>query len=129
MGRHRRAGRSMPRHGGSRRCLPPPGTPGSTPLWARRGPAAFGLLAALGALLWAALHWRWNVAGGAAAQALIPLTIETGAAAVIAVTTHGPFGDPERATGRWLPWLRLGAPGALPAAPVGGRGAGAGRGG
>ncbi len=47
--------------------------------------------------------------GGPAAQALIPLTIEAGAAAVIAVTTHGPFGDPERATGRWLPWLRLAA--------------------
>jgi hypothetical protein len=76
-------------------------------LFSRRVPTALGLLAGLGALLWAALHWRWNVAGGAAAQALIPLTIETGAAAVIAVTTHGPFGDPERAAGRWLPWLRL----------------------
>jgi hypothetical protein len=76
-------------------------------LLSRRAPAALGLLAGLGALLWAALHWQWNVAGGAAAQQLIPLTIETGAAAVIAVTTHGPFGDPERATGRWLPWLRL----------------------
>ena len=62
-------------------------------LLSRRAPAALGLLAGLGALLWAALRWRWNVAGGAAAQDLIPLTIETGAAAVIAVTTHGPFGD------------------------------------
>ena len=29
-------------------------------------------------------------------------------AAVIAVTTYGPFGEPERAAVRWLPWLRLG---------------------
>ena len=78
-------------------------------LVSRRAPAALGLLAALGCLLWAALHWRWNIAGGAAAQQLAPLTIESGAAAVIAVSTYGPFGEPERATGRWLPWLRLGA--------------------
>jgi hypothetical protein len=26
---------------------------------------------------------------------------------VIAVTAHGPFGEAERATGRWLPYLRL----------------------
>ena len=78
-------------------------------LVSRRAPAALGLPAALGCLLWAALHWRWNIAGGAAAQQLVPLTIESGAAAVIAVSTYGPFGEPERATGRWLPWLRLGA--------------------
>jgi hypothetical protein len=94
-------------------------------LRSRRVPAALGLLAGLGALLWAALRWRWNVAGGAAAQALIPLTIETGAAAVIAVTTYGPFGDPERATGRWLPWLRLAAAVALTAAAFGVLAAGA----
>jgi hypothetical protein len=94
-------------------------------LLSRRGPAALGLLAGLGALLWAALHWRWNVAGGPAAQDLIPLTIETGAAAVIAVTTHGPFGDPERATGRWLPWLRLAAAMALTATASGALAAGA----
>ena len=88
-------------------------------LLSRRAPAASGLLAGLGALLWAALHWRWNVAGGAAAQALIPLTIESGAAAVIAVTTHGPFGDPERATGGRLPWLRLAAAVGLTAAAFG----------
>jgi hypothetical protein len=102
------------------------------PLWlawlylrSRRVPAALGLLGGLGALLWAALHCRWNVAGGAAAQALIPLTIETGAAAVVAVTTHGPFGDPERATGRWLPWLRLAAAMALTGAAFGALAAGA----
>ena len=26
---------------------------------------------------------------------------------VIAVTTRSPFGEPQRATGRWLPYLRL----------------------
>jgi hypothetical protein len=91
----------------------------------RRVPVALALLAGLGALLWAALHWQWNIAGGPAAQELIPLTIETGAAAVIAVTTHGPFGDPERATGRWLPWLRLAAAVALTALAFGALAAGA----
>ncbi len=64
-------------------------------------------LAVCGALLHAALHWHWAIGGGLQAQQ-IPLIIETGAAAVIAVTSHGPFGEPERATGRWLPYLRLG---------------------
>jgi hypothetical protein len=91
----------------------------------RRVPAAFGLLAALGCLLWAALHWRWNIAGGPAAQQFFSLTIETGAAAVIAVTTYGPFGEPERATGRWLPWLRLAVALALTAAAFGALAAGA----
>jgi hypothetical protein len=73
----------------------------------RHVPAAAGLLVALGGLLWAELHWHWNIAGGPAARQVIPLVIETGAAAVIAVASYGPFGEPERATGRWLPWLRL----------------------
>ena len=51
--------------------------------------------------------------------------VETGAAAIIAVTTYGPFGEPERATGRWLPWLRLGAALALTAAAFGALAAGA----
>ena len=72
-------------------------------LVSRRVPMALALIAGLGALLWAALHWHWNIAGGAAARQVIPLTIEAGAAAVIAVTTYGPFGEPERAAGRWLP--------------------------
>jgi hypothetical protein len=91
----------------------------------RRVPTALGLLAALGCLLWAALHWRWSIAGGAAAQQFFTLSIETGAAAVIAVTTYGPFGEPERATGRWLPWLRLAAAVALTAAAFGALAAGA----
>jgi hypothetical protein len=85
----------------------------------RHAPAAAGLLAGFGALLWAALHWHWNVAGGPAAAAVFPLITEAGAAAVIAVTTYGPFGEPERATGRWLPYLRLGATVALTAAAIG----------
>jgi hypothetical protein len=94
-------------------------------LVSRRVPAAFGLLAAFGVLLGVALRDNWTVAGGAAGQLLVPLTIETGAAAVIAVSTHGPFGDPERATGRWLPRLRLGTARVLTAAAFGALAAGA----
>ena len=88
-------------------------------LVSRRAPVALALLAGLGALLWAALHWHWNVAGGPAAQVMFPLVTEAGAAAVIAAITYGPFGEPERATGRWLPYLRLGAIVALTAAAIG----------
>jgi hypothetical protein len=95
----------------------------------RRVPVALLLLAGLGGLLWASLHWRWNVAGGAAARLFIPLTIETGAAAVIAVTTYGPFRETERSAGRWLPWLRLGAALALTGVAFGTLAAGAAAGG
>jgi hypothetical protein len=88
-------------------------------LVSRRAPVALALLAGLGALLWAALHWHWGVSGGHAAQVVFPLMTEAGAAAVIAATTYGPFGEPERATGRWLPYLRLGATVALTAAAIG----------
>jgi hypothetical protein len=94
-------------------------------LVSRRVPVALGLLAGLGVLLWAALNWHWNIAGGRAAQELIPLTVETGAAAIIAVTTYGPFGEQERTTGRWLPWLRLGAVVMITAVAVGVLAAGA----
>jgi hypothetical protein len=94
-------------------------------LVSRRAPAALALLAAFGALLWVALFWHWNVAGGAAAAMVIPLIVEAGAAAVIAVSTYGPFGEPERATGRWLPYLRLAAAVVLTAAAVGALAAGA----
>jgi hypothetical protein len=85
----------------------------------RRVPGALALIAGFGVLLWVALRWHWNVAGGAAAAMVIPLIVEAGVAAVIAVSTYGPFGEPERATGRWLPYLRLGAAVALTAAAVG----------
>jgi hypothetical protein len=91
----------------------------------RRVPAALGLLAALGVLLWIALHYRWNIAGGPAAHMVIPLTMEAGAAAIIAVGMYGPFGEPERATGRWLPFLRLAGAVALTAAAFGALAAGA----
>ena len=93
-------------------------------LVSRRVPMALALLAGLGALLWTALHWHWNIAGGAAAQQFIPLTIESGAAAMIAVTTFGPFGEAERTAGRWLPWLRLGAAAVLTAVAFGALAAG-----
>ncbi|HEY1641602.1 MAG TPA: hypothetical protein VGG35_12990 [Streptosporangiaceae bacterium] len=85
----------------------------------RRIPVALGLLAAVGALLAVALDQHWAIAGGPAAQRVIPLSAEACAAAVIAVSCHGPFGEAERATGRWLPWLQLAAAVALTAAAFG----------
>jgi hypothetical protein len=71
----------------------------------RRLPAALILLAACAAGLRGALYGHWDSYG--ALQ--LPLIFEAGCAAVIAVTAGSPFGEPERATGRWLPFLRLGA--------------------
>jgi hypothetical protein len=106
-----------------------PATAGTRLTWlylvSRRVPAAIGLLVALGALLWSALHWHWSIAGGAAAQLFISLSIESGAAAVIAVSSHSAFSENERATGRWLPWLRLGTALALTAVAYGALVAGA----
>jgi hypothetical protein len=62
------------------------------------------VLAVCAVALRTALHWLPR--GGVFAEQ-IPLTIEAGAAAMIGVTAGSPFGDPERATGRWLPYLRL----------------------
>ena len=42
-----------------------------------------------------------------------------GAAAAITITTASPLGEPERVTGRWLPFLRLATALALTAAAVG----------
>src|SRR5260370_4028136 len=94
-------------------------------LVSRRVPGAVALLAVFGVLLWVTLFWHWNITGGAAATMVIPLIVEAGVAAVIAVTTYGPFGEPEQATGRWLPYLRLGTAVALTAAAVGALAAGA----
>jgi hypothetical protein len=58
------------------------------------------------------------MSGGALAQQG-PMIIEGGAAVVVAVTTHSPFGEAERATGRWLPYLRLGAALALTGIAIG----------
>jgi hypothetical protein len=72
----------------------------------RRVPAGVAALAACGAVLHAALHWHWTFNSGPYAQQ-VPMIIEAGAAAVIAVTAHSPFGEQERAAGQWLPCLRL----------------------
>ena len=74
------------------------------------------VLAACAIALRTALHWLPR-SGVYSRQ--IPLTIEAGAAAVIGVTTRSPFGEPERAAGRWLPFLRLGTCLALAGAAVG----------
>ena len=70
----------------------------------RRLPAALVLLAACAAGLRGALYGHWDDYG--ALQ--LPLIFEATCAAIIGVTASSPFGDPERATGRWLPYLRLG---------------------
>jgi len=76
-------------------------------LISRRVPATVIALVACGAVLRGALEWHW-VKGSGNAALQFPTLFEAGTAAAIAVTTYGPFGEPERATGRWLPWLRLG---------------------
>ena len=89
----------------------------------RRLPAALVLLAACAAALRGTLYGQWDSYG--ALQ--LPLIFEAACAAVVAVTAGSPFGEPERATGRWLPFLRLGvavtltvlAAGALAAAGAG----------
>jgi len=89
----------------------------------RRVPAALVMLAACAAGLRGALYGHWDSYG--ALQ--LPLIFGAGCAAIIAVTAGSPFGDPERATGRRLPYLRLGsavtltglAVGALAAAAAG----------
>jgi hypothetical protein len=72
-------------------------------LTSRRVPAALAAIAACAVALRVALHWQWDAYG--AFQ--LPLILETGCAAIIAVAIAGPFGEPERVTGRWLPFLRL----------------------
>jgi len=81
----------------------------------RRLPAALALLTACAAGLRGTLYGHWDAYG--ALQ--LPLIIEAACAAVIAVTAGSPFGEPERATGRWLPFLRLGAAVALTALAAG----------
>ncbi|HEY2270372.1 MAG TPA: hypothetical protein VGI96_47690 [Streptosporangiaceae bacterium] len=81
----------------------------------RRLPLAAALLAACAAGLRGTLYGHWDAYG--ALQ--LPLIIEGACAAVIAVTAGSPFGEPERATGRWLPFLRLGAALALTALAAG----------
>jgi hypothetical protein len=93
-------------------------------LASRRVPGALAALALCGLVLRAALYWHWSLGNGNGAQQLA-LVLEAGAASVIAVTAQSPFGDPERATGRWLPYLRLGTAVGLTAAAFGALAAGA----
>ncbi|MEV4537462.1 hypothetical protein AB0J82_27155 [Asanoa sp. NPDC049518] len=84
-------------------------------LASRRVPVAVAVLLTCALVLRIALHRTWDAYG--ALQ--LPLFFETGCAVVIAATTASPFGEPERATGRWLPLLRLGTVLALTAIAVG----------
>ena len=76
-------------------------------LRSRRVPTALLALALCGGALRALLHW--HLMNGGALEQQDPMVIEAGAAVLVAMTTHSPFGEAERATGRWLPYLRLGA--------------------
>jgi hypothetical protein len=60
-----------------------------------------------------ALEHHW----GAQAQQ-VPLVIEAAIATIIGAITRSPFGESERATGRWLPYLRPGLALALTAIAV-----------
>jgi hypothetical protein len=94
-------------------------------LASRRIPATLAALAVLGLTMRAALGWHWTLGSTRSAGPAVPLLIEAGAAAVIAISTYSPIGEPDRATGRWLPYLRLGTAVALTAATVGALAAGA----
>ncbi|MGO9960329.1 MAG: hypothetical protein ACLP50_30865 [Solirubrobacteraceae bacterium] len=72
----------------------------------RRLPIALAALAGCAAILRIALDSHWITQTGAGA-AQIPLALETAAAAIIVTTLHSPIGESERATGKWLPYLRL----------------------
>jgi hypothetical protein len=75
-------------------------------LRSRRVPTAVLAVAVCGGVLRAALQWNWTFSSGSLAQQ-VPMIIEAGAAAAVVVTTHSPFGEPERTASRWLPYLRL----------------------
>ena len=81
----------------------------------RRVPAAVAPIAACGLGLRIALLGHWDSYG--ALQ--LPLVFEAAAATVITVATASPLGEPERVTGRWLPYLRLATTLALTAAAAG----------
>src|SRR5215470_2052826 len=68
----------------------------------RRAPAAVAAIAACAIGLKIALIWHWDSYG--ALQ--VPLVFEAGSAAAITVTSSSMFGEVERATGQWLPFLR-----------------------
>jgi hypothetical protein len=69
----------------------------------RRVPAAVAAIAGCAIGLRIALLGHWDTYG--ALQ--LPLVFEAGCAAAITITTASSIGEPERVTGRWLPFLRL----------------------
>ncbi len=69
----------------------------------RRVPAAVAAIAACALGLRLALIGHWDSYG--ALQ--LPLVFEAASAMAITITTASPLGEPERAGGRWLPFLRL----------------------
>jgi hypothetical protein len=81
----------------------------------RRVPATVAAIAACAIGLRIALIGHWDAYG--ALQ--LPLIFEAAAVMAITVTTASPFGEPERAGGRWLPFLRLACALALTAVAVG----------
>jgi len=81
----------------------------------RRIPAAAAAIVACALGLRIALTGHWDSYG--ALQ--LPLVFETAAATAITVTTVSLLGEPERVTGRWLPYLRLAATLVLTAVAVG----------
>jgi hypothetical protein len=81
----------------------------------RRVPAALAAIAACAIGLRITLIGHWDSYG--ALQ--LPLVFEAGAAVAITVATASPLGEPERITGRWLPFLRLTVTLALTAAAAG----------
>jgi hypothetical protein len=81
----------------------------------RRVPAAIAAIASCAIGLRIALIGHWDSYG--ALQ--LPLVFEAGAAAAITITTASSLGEPERVTGRWLPFLRLATVLALTVAAVG----------
>jgi len=81
----------------------------------RRVPAAIAAIAACAIGLRITLIGHWDSYG--ALQ--LPLVFEAGSAAAITITTASPIGEPERVTGRWLPFLRLATALALTAAAAG----------
>jgi hypothetical protein len=85
-------------------------------LRSRRVRSAVMALAVCGVVLWLALTHHWWLGKG---PSELPIVIEGAAAAIIAVTTHSPFGEPERVTSRWLTFLRLSMALALCGAAIG----------
>jgi hypothetical protein len=90
-------------------------------LVSRSVPGCLLALVGCGVTLRIILHWAPH--SGVNAR-LLPLLTEAGAAALIGMVTRSPFGEQERATGRWLPFLRLGVAAALTAVAFGALAAG-----